>query len=109
MSLSLGAVDNPSRVSTVPAGPGVATTEGGEGGGSMAGDVHSGRGGVGSVASVAVVTSVSSVTKTIEGVSIGLSLGDMNHAGRVGNVATSASVQASDGRHSSGGKASDTH
>ena len=44
------------------------------------------------------MTKASVSVSSVEGVGLGLSLGHMNHAARVGNIATSARVQATDGR-----------
>lgn len=109
-----------SRAGTVPAGSSISTDQSGGGGGGQAGDVSAGGGrvagvatvgvrvpGVSGVAQMAVGVGVSGVAVEGIGVSLGISrpLGDVDHAGRVGNVAAGTSVSTSDSGDSSVGEA----
>merc|ERR1711962_1265071 len=54
-------------------------------------------------------TSISKTISTVEGISLSLPLGNMDHSSRVGNVTSSTCVGSTDSRDSGRGKASNVH
>jgi len=137
LSLSLGDMDDSSRVGNVTSSTGISSSDsrdgsrgssqGGErgGGGNVGvaggnwGDSSNGRGSVAktgiAVAQTGVSessvsqTGVAKTISTVEGISLSLPLGDMDNSSRVGDVTSSTSVGSSDSRDGSRGKASNVH
>merc|ERR1711962_16610 len=62
-----------------------------------------------SMSSVSQTRVSKTVSSSIEGISLSLSLGDMDGSSRVSNITSSSSVKSSDSRDSSRGQASDVH
>ena len=125
-------MDNSSRVGDITSGTSVSSSDSRDGSRGKSSNVHRSRGGDtgiassnrghsgnsrGSVAKTGITvaqpsvakTSVSKTISTVEGISLSLPLGNMDHSSRVGNVTSGTCIGSTDSRDCGRGKASNVH